>query len=281
MPCYHPVPYAQDGPGKPVRLNPPVTATTGHLPCGGCLGCKARRANDWATRCMHEASLYEHNRFLTLTYSDEHLPPNGWLAIRDVQLWMKRLRKAFPQKIRYFLTGEYGSLTARPHYHALLFNCRFQDERKAGKLIISEQADRIWQLGDVRIGLVTQASAGYVAKYSIKSGKGHPRDDGTPAPKPFATMSRGGRGQGLGGIGAPWLTRYEKDLQHGYIVQDGRKTPIPRAYRKRMAEDTLDHIEYTRYMETPGNRPHLDKHRLEAAEKIHEAKLRFFDRQTL
>ena len=280
MPCYHPVPYAQEAPGKPVRLNPPVTATTGHLPCGGCLGCKARRANDWATRCMHEASLYEHNRFLTLTYDPEHLPPNGWLNIRDVQLWMKRLRKAFPQKIRYFLTGEYGTQSGRPHYHALLFNCRFPDERPAGKLIVAATADHLWGMGEVRIGLVTQASASYVAKYALKSTMGHPSDDGEPAPKPFATMSRGGRGAGLGGIGSPWLTRYEKDLQHGYVIHEGQKSPIPRAYRKRMDESTLEHIDHIQHT-APHSRPHMNKDRLEAAEKIHEAKLRFFDRQTL
>ena len=166
MACYHPVPFQQltrerlDKDNRPetirgdVKINPPINTETGYLPCGTCLGCKAARATSWAYRCMHEASLYDHNRFITLTYDDDHLPPNGWLNLRDVQLWMKRLRKAIPTKIRYFLTGEYGSNTGRPHYHALLFNCRFPDEKPAGKLILSATADEKWGMGEVILVLM-------------------------------------------------------------------------------------------------------------------------------
>lgn len=290
MACYHPVPYHQDvswrqnekGPEKirgPVRINPNINAETGYLPCGTCLGCKARRANDWALRCMHEASLYPHNRFLTLTYDEQHIPANNWLNIRDVQLWMKRLRKSLPTRIRYFLTGEYGSQTGRPHYHALLFNCQFPDEKKAGNLYTAATADELWGMGQVRIGLVTHASAAYCTKYALKSGTGHPSAEGEPAPKPFSTMSRGGRGKGLGGIGSPWLTKYESDLQHGYLIRDGEKTPIPRAYKKKLAPQTQDNIDYARSQED--TRPAESRARLQAAEQIHRAKLALYNRDSL
>ena len=32
------------------------------------------RSRQWAVRCMHEASLYDFNSFVTLTYNDENLP---------------------------------------------------------------------------------------------------------------------------------------------------------------------------------------------------------------
>lgn len=296
MACYHPVPFYQrteyrnekpagELPGGPVtitgdvKINPPIDQVTGHLPCGSCLGCKAARANAWALRCMHEASLYEDNRFITLTYDEDHIPPNKWLKLRDVQLWMKRLRKAIPTKIRYFLTGEYGSITGRPHYHALLFNCRFPDEKPAGKLILSATADRLWGMGEVRTGSVTLASALYVAKYALKGTKGLPTSDGEAPPEPFATMSRGGRGKGLGGIGSPWLTKYEKDLQHGYLIQDGSKVPIPRAYQKKLSEETRSHIDWTRFRQEHRTAP--TRERLLAAEAIHKAKLLLYNRDTL
>lgn len=295
MSCYHPVPFYQrtdyrmeqpagDLPGGPVtikgtvQINPPLNTSTGTLPCGKCLGCKAARATQWAHRCMHEASLYDHNRFLTLTYDNDHLPPNGWLKLRDVQLWMKRLRKVIPTKLRYFLTGEYGANTGRPHYHALLFNCRFPDEKPAGKLILSAIADEVWGMGNVRIGTVTKASALYVAKYAVKATKGHPSDDGEAPPEPFATMSRGGRGQGLGGIGSPWLARYEGDLKHGYLIVNGAKAPLPRAYRKKLSEDTASHIDYIASQKPP--REPTTREQLIAEEAIHKAKLILYNRDT-
>ena len=59
--------------------------------------------------------------FLTLTYDNEHLPPGAELSKRDLQLFIKRLRKRNPG-IRYFAVGEYGSQKGRPHYHAVIFN---------------------------------------------------------------------------------------------------------------------------------------------------------------
>lgn len=274
MPCYHPIAYHQDQPGGPVTINPALRTSTGVLPCGKCLGCKKQRAANWATRCMHEASLYKHNRFVTLTYSDDKLPPNGWLQLRDAQLWMKRLRKALPFKVRYFLTGEYGAITNRPHYHALLFNARFADEKPAGKTLLqSEEADKIWDLGQVRIGQVNEATAYYVAKYSIKSNCGHPSDDGEAPPAPFCTMSR------RPGIGAPWLERYATDLQHGYVIRNGDKLPIPRAYMKKLPETIRDHIQHTRHQQDP--RPAEPYERLEAAEVIHRAKIALYERTSL
>lgn len=104
------------------------------IPCGHCIGCRLKYSRVWADRCMTEASYYENNVFLTLTYNDKYLPeplPGSDihpLVKRDVQLFIKRLRKALPeQKIRFFLCGEYGPTNLRPHYHLLLFNCKLDD----------------------------------------------------------------------------------------------------------------------------------------------------------
>ena len=92
------------------------------LPCGQCVGCRLERSRQWVVRCIHEASLYENNCFLTLTYSDDCLPNGNDLIYRHFQLFMKRLRKRFGSNIRFYMCGEYGDLFGRPHYHACLFN---------------------------------------------------------------------------------------------------------------------------------------------------------------
>lgn len=50
------------------------------VPCGRCMGCKADHAHEWAIRIYQEASLYDRNSFLTLTYDDDHLPQDGKIS---------------------------------------------------------------------------------------------------------------------------------------------------------------------------------------------------------
>lgn len=51
----------------------------------------------------------------------------GYLSKRDIQLFLKILRKKIYERfqvfnsVRYFICGEYGPKTFRPHYHCLLF----------------------------------------------------------------------------------------------------------------------------------------------------------------
>lgn len=82
------------------------------LPCGKCLGCKFDHTKMWAVRCVHEASLWDHNSFITLTFNDMSLYERRHdcrkcekykrtgrlcslpsLCVKDFQNFMKRLRK--------------------------------------------------------------------------------------------------------------------------------------------------------------------------------------------
>lgn len=130
---------------------------TGHqlqVPCGKCIGCRLERSRQWAIRCMHEASLYEDNCFITLTYNDDHLPSNGSLDKTHFQKFLKRLRKSiYPQKLRYYHCGEYGDEGGRPHYHAIIFGWSPSDkvlistEDKQGitcHRYLSESLTQIW-----------------------------------------------------------------------------------------------------------------------------------------
>lgn len=95
------------------------------IPCGKCAGCRAAKAKAWADRMILELDHSKKAVFLTLTYDNEHLPVlvnvntgqgTPTLQKRDLQLFLKRLRKAFKGKeLRYYAVGEYGSRTLRPH----------------------------------------------------------------------------------------------------------------------------------------------------------------------
>lgn len=114
--CYHPLAAYQCADGSVVfhesgRLN---TVRSLFLACGQCIGCRLERSRQWAMRCMHEASLYDENCFVTLTYDDAHLKSTS-LEYADFQLFMKRLRKKFADRlIRFYMCGEYGEAFSRP-----------------------------------------------------------------------------------------------------------------------------------------------------------------------
>lgn len=98
------------------------------VPCGTCLECRIQNARQWADRCVLEAQQYKYNYFVTLTYDDYFLPAKNSLEPRDLQLFLKRLRKKFKgTKIRFLASGEYGDSSFRPHYHLILFNCPIDD----------------------------------------------------------------------------------------------------------------------------------------------------------
>jgi len=148
------------------------------VPCGKCLSCRISKRREWSLRLYHELATSEDAMFLTLTYDDDHVPDNGSLRKKHVQDFIKRLRRQMEyyndtRKIRYFLSGEYGDQTQRPHYHAILFNLSLSDNDKQ---LIKDQ----WPLCDWTnphiaknsFGTVTPDSIQYVAAYIDKKYSG-------------------------------------------------------------------------------------------------------------
>lgn len=196
------------------------------LPCGQCVGCRLERSRQWAIRCVNEASLHDDNCFITLTFDPEYLfsrPDPMSLNKREFQLFMKRLRKRFP-KIRYYMCGEYGEKTSRPHYHAILFGIDFPDKFlekiEDGRRYYSSQLLReCWPHGNNIITDVNFDTCAYVARYIMKKhlGKdayvhydGYLIEDtgeivGHRIPE-YTTMSR------RPGIGKAWLDKYLQDV---------------------------------------------------------------------
>lgn len=212
------------------------------VPCGRCVGCRVARSRAWSLRCVHEASLFRENCFVTLTYDAEHLPPGGSLRYRDFQLFMKRLRRHFNgREIRFFVCGEYGEGLKRPHYHACLFNVDFPDKRRTSLLgkrsgWRSELLTRLWGHGHTHLGDLNVRSAGYAARYVLKKVCGRDAEahycsvdsDGvvTALQPEFARMSL------RPGIGARWFDRFSGDLSRDFVVHDGARYSLPRYYDK-------------------------------------------------
>jgi hypothetical protein len=263
MSCYHTLtgylPIFPDGEGKRrMRFSPSLDKNGEYkkqeVSCGQCVGCRLERARVWAIRCVHEASMYRNNCFITLTFSPEGLHhsyrsknkyPFNSVDIRDFQLFMKRLRKHTGKKIRYYMCGEYGEKNKRPHYHALLFGFDFSDKelffisKKGSNVYRSKVLDDIWGMGYTSIGDVNFHSAGYVARYVMKKITGdaalHRYSDidsstgeiiSEVCPE-FNSMSR------RPGIGFEWFQKYYPDVvNYDHVIINSFKSRVPRYYDK-------------------------------------------------
>lgn len=180
---------------------------------------------------MHEASLYEKNCFLTLTYDEKNLPFDHSLHLDHYQLFMKRLRKKYGSGIRFFHCGEYGEALGRPHYHSLLFNHDFPDKKfyssKGGNSIYtSDELNGIWNKGFAVIGDLTFESAGYVARYALKKITGENAEKHYNGKKPeYCTMSR------RPGIGKGWFDKFKDDVYNrDRVLINGKISRPPKYY---------------------------------------------------
>lgn len=200
-----------------------------HVPCGTCYACLVNRRESWTIRLTEEAKAHLYCFFITLTYSDENLVyANNYTTIckRDVQLFIKKLRKLYTSKIRYYLVGEYGTKTYRPHYHMLLFSETDVNEK---------DIEKTWKLGNIVIGSVNIKSITYVCKYHVNRGK-YP----SGSQRPFVLMSKG-----IGSQYVNKMTAYHRSggLRTHYQMFEHKKA-LPRYYKDKifnnMQKDTIN-----------------------------------------
>lgn len=193
------------------------------VPCGKCIPCLVNKRSDWGFRLEQEHKVSKSAHFVTLTYDQKHMPSDGYLVKRHLQLYLKRLRKRDGKNnIRYYAVGEYGSKSGRPHYHLLLFNAKESDIRA------SWCDHRGTPVGIVHVGSVAPASVAYVTKYIVQ-----PEEKVKGKQPPFATMSRGYA------IGGHYLTdemvQWHRDNDANYVIRPGGiKSRLPRFYREKI-----------------------------------------------
>lgn len=264
------------------------------VPCGRCIGCRLERSRQDAVRSMHEASCFEDNCFITLTYSDEFVPKNGSLVKEHFQLFMKRLRdyvsRSAPlgadgqaKRVRFLACGEYGDNLGRPHYHALIFNYDFPDRvfftvQNGFNLYRSDILESLWTFGFSLIGDVSFESAAYVSRYVLKKVTGELADGYYDGRIPEFTLR-----SLKPGIGATWLERYSKSVYPDdfVVIRGGLKCRPPRYYDKKLDltdPDLLCKLKEKR-RERAKSSPHNTPERLAVRRRVKLAQLKQLKRR--
>lgn len=216
-----------------------------YLPCGGCLSCRIERRQELTLLQCCEASLYDENWFLTLTYEDwktiqlEGIPPYS-LDRSHLSRFTESMRKYCRYNgfdFRYFACGEYGDHYGRPHYHLSIFGLPFSLLRVGHSLddtaarqrglnygrtvklathLLDDNGVEFWQspvisdrwpFGSHKIYRATRETFQYVAGYVTKKLSGDLARDFTKDCRvlPFSAQSRPS-------IGFPWFHRFLHSL---------------------------------------------------------------------
>lgn len=253
------------------------------IPCGKCIRCRLDWARDWGTRVGHELQMAGHNGcFVTLTYADEHLPPDGGLSVRDMQLFIKRLRFEFSDtRVRYFCGGEYGEKLWRPHYHMILIGISFDDERKPWRQTkggISYRVptlERLWStdagvpIGNVEVMDANERAAEYCARYTVKKVGGDPAikhysrhhpvtGEVFQVAREFMLSSR------KPGLGHSFFAKYKDEIINSGCVRmsDGSRRRIPKYYLNQLPP--LERLTFAARMQAEGEARERRQRQLDA-----------------
>lgn len=237
MSCSHPVPI---GNGLLV-------------PCGKCYYCRMQKRTAWVFRMVQELKINPNCAFVTFTYNDDNIK---YLRKRfdryKFKKWYKLLGKNFESAtldkqdstdlikacqhkikqmfgkralVRYYITGEYGDTTDRPHFHGVFWF--------PGKVDYDEFFKSVWQYGNIDIQEVTPANINYISKHQMKDCKGNLYQQKF-API-FSTMTRYN-----GGLGSSFLADeniynfYSESRENKYVILNNYKIPLPQFYRKKL-----------------------------------------------
>lgn len=209
----------------------PLKLSTGReVPCGQCMSCRINKKREWVGRMLAELD-GGRGSFVTLTYNPEHLPDGGTLVPADLVAWRKYLRKLVGS-FRYFAVGEYGDLSERPHYHAILFDLPPAFEGR----ITQAWAGR----GFVSVGHAEKASISYCAHYVTKK-MTSPADQRLNGRYPeFTSMSQR---PPLGWTLVPRIVRALMTEQGAHVLAE--KGP-PRAFKQNGQEWPLGRYLYSK-----------------------------------
>lgn len=211
------------------------------LPCGKCSCCVQNKSLEWTSRLMKEAEEWKYTYFVTLTYSDSNLKD---LNKRDIQLFLKRFRKATGFEFKYYVSGEYGETTLRPHYHAIFFlNDKLDDlEFYANNLYVSKLLNSTWKNGNVLVSSdVNERSIKYTIGYTLKK----------IGESKITLMSKG--------LGLKYLKEKKSNIQfsNGFYLNDGFFVSPPSYFIRKMKESNL--VEDLKWLEDYENQPQSSK----------------------
>lgn len=212
------------------------------VPCGKCMACRIARVRDWSVRLLDESSCWDKTSFISLTYSEDHVPITNCgkltLVKSDLQKFFKRCRKSLSSSIKYFACGEYGDAGHRPHFHAIVFGSDFTEDGdwyihhydNGQPIYTSDRISKLWPYGLATVDVVLPERIRYVCGYVEKKMYYNPTDNflegyGCLLP-PFQLMSQG--------LGLRFFRKHESD----YIFSlkktiNGVAYSFPRYYLKK------------------------------------------------
>lgn len=209
---------------QPIVINTPKLQNQ-PVPCGKCPKCVSTKVQQWQFRIKQQMKISQNAYFVTLTYDEDNVPygvTSPTLCKRDVQLFLKRLRKLQSVKsdfkIKYYLVGEYGSKTKRPHYHAIMFD-----------IFDVNDIHKAWNIGFTYSPKAEPQAVKYVLKYISKQRgkvKGKERE--------FSLMSKG--------LGANYLSNaivkyHQNNLKNCFITDEGFKKSMPKYYKDKLYDE--------------------------------------------
>lgn len=244
MPCFKPL-HGYNKPGGGWTANHSASNSIPlTIPCGQCIGCRTDKKLEWAARLTHESRCHDNNIFVTLTYDEDHVPISYSLDKSHAVNFIRRLRYAIkPAKFKFFLVGEYGDQTKRPHYHAIIFGYWPMDAKRVTSeglhtLFTSKLLTAAWGKGHVTFGESGPEACKYVSHYVVKKYTGEAAKAHYTRMNEFgelhevipeyAVMSRNPKGIGYG-----FYQNYKSDLRNGdFAMNLGKKQKIPRYYDK-------------------------------------------------
>lgn len=238
------------------------------MPCSRCAGCLKYRSLGWAVRAQHELLARTDRRggapnasFVTLTYSDAHLPEYGYTQRSDFSEFIKDTREAVPEAdaegLVWLGCAEYGGKTFRPHYHAIMYGVRWDSDRRYissgphGPLYSDDLLEEVWGRGHVMVqdinglGAVARYVAGYTMKnvgyddWSVNNSHWEDSSDGTrrvrTPPDPEILVST------QPGVGLSWLRRnFEAVYPADEVHLDGGVSRPPKAYDRECSKQRPD-----------------------------------------
>lgn len=304
MPCYHPKkawkPCSKNNPDQRPKFGdfPPSNRwaySAIKLPCGACIGCRLDKASEWGARIMQESQFHKFNAFLTLTIDDENMNDKHEVSPRDLQLFMKKLRKWVKKKhgvnVRFVAVGEYGDQTKRAHYHVCLFGECFMEDRKecekshtGHRQWVSETLTKLWGKGNCKIGAITPESAEYVGRHNIKKVNGEKAKEHYRYQLPITgeivdRLPEFIRMSNRPGIGRGYFEQNKETLKkRDSVIVKGRERRVPKYYDKllkREDPETLEAIKAKRKARArkPENKKNSTPERLLVREIVRKSKL--------
>lgn len=128
------------------------------------MSCRINKGRKWTSRILLEQMFHpQRSWFVTLTYDENTVPRTGdgkpTLDKSAALNWIKNTNNRIKGRFRYFVVGEYGDRTFRPHLHLAIF----PDDDCS----ITDVLDR-WTNGHTSLSEMDGKRAAYLCHYTAK-----------------------------------------------------------------------------------------------------------------